>query len=226
MGNAKRIAVDTKERILDAAEQLFGDFGFNATSLRDITAEAGVNLASVNYHFGSKEALLAAVFERRFAPVNQRRLERLSEVETSPDKGRSQVERIIRAFVGPPFEMLGEWGDGGRKFLRLAGRIHSETDEIRAAMVKKYEPVFVRFTTALQQALPDVDLDEVRLGFLFVVGSMAHTMTWGETIAVQRGMTRSPDDMLESLVQFTTAGMARPSKLAVGVRADTRKVNG
>ena len=218
----KRPAVDTKERILDAAEQLFGDFGFSATSLRDITAEAGVNLASVNYHFGSKEALLAEVFERRFAPVNERRLELLGKVETSTEQGREQVERIIRAFVSPPFEMLAEYGNGGRKFLRLAGRAHAESDEIRSVLLKTLEPVVARFTTALQRALPDVEPNEVGWRILFVVGSMAHTMMWGGFVLAQPGMARTPDDLLESLVQFGAAGMVTASPQPVGVRARTR----
>ncbi len=218
----KRIAVDTKERILDAAEQLFGDFGFSATSLRDITAEAGVNLASVNYHFGSKEALLAEVFERRFAPVNERRLEKLAEFETSEEQGRAQVERIIRAFASPPFEMFAEYGDGGRKFLRLAGRAHAESDEIRAVLLKTLEPVIARFTTALQRALPEVDPSEVGWRILFVVGSMAHTMMWGEFVIARSKVARSPDDLLESLVRFGTAGMIAPSPEPVGARARVR----
>ncbi len=68
------MASDTKRRILDAAESLMGDKGFTSTSMRDITAAAKVNLASVNYHFGSKEALLAAVLEPRLQPINEHRL--------------------------------------------------------------------------------------------------------------------------------------------------------
>ena len=61
---------DTRERLLDAAKYLFAQRGVDATSLRHITAEAAANLASVNYHFGSKEALFRAVFVRRIGPVN------------------------------------------------------------------------------------------------------------------------------------------------------------
>ena len=87
------MAIDTKERILDVAEHLFADSGFTATSLRDITSAAGVNLASVNYHFGSKEGLLSAVLHRRIGPLNERRLARLDEIErftarTRPERGR------------------------------------------------------------------------------------------------------------------------------------------
>ena len=75
------MATDTKDRILDAAERLFADKGYSATSLRDITQEAEVNLAAVNYHFGSKEALLTALLERRLDPVNRKRLELLDAAE-------------------------------------------------------------------------------------------------------------------------------------------------
>jgi len=68
---------DTKTRILNAAEKLFGMNGFDATSLRDITAEAQVNLAAVNYHFQSKDSLIDALIERRILPINQRRFEML-----------------------------------------------------------------------------------------------------------------------------------------------------
>ena len=105
------MAIETKERILDAAERLFADFGYKATSLRDITGEAGVNLASVNYHFGSKDALLTALLERRFEPVNRRRLELLDQLEESAD-GKVDVQEIVRAFLSPPFEL--HWGEGGR----------------------------------------------------------------------------------------------------------------
>ena len=77
---------DTKERLLDAAESLFADHGFAATSLRMITSAAGVNLASVNYHYGSKEALIQAVLERRLGPLNRDRLRRLDAIEAEHDE--------------------------------------------------------------------------------------------------------------------------------------------
>src|SRR5579871_4058626 len=90
------VGVDTKTKILDAAEKLFGTKGFDATSLRDITTEAEVNLAAVNYHFQSKDSLIDAVIARRVEPVNQRRLELLEAAGPNPT-----VEQILIAFLQP-----------------------------------------------------------------------------------------------------------------------------
>ncbi len=88
--------VDTKTKILDAAEKLFADKGFDATSLRDITTGADVNLAAANYHFQTKDALIDAVIARRIGPVNTRRLEMLDAAGPNPS-----IEQIIEAFVAP-----------------------------------------------------------------------------------------------------------------------------
>ena len=209
--------MDTKERILDVAERLFADFGYKATSLRDITSEAGVNLASVNYHFGSKDALLAALLDRRFAPVNRRRLELLDELEASAD-GAVDLLDLVRALLSPPFELHPGGTEDRRIFLRLVGRIHSEPDDVRAVFVTLFEPIISRFTTALQRALPHVDADEVAWRIHFLVGSMAHTMLWSESFV---SPTRCPDpsEMLASLMQFGTAGLAAPSRQPVAVHA-------
>src|SRR5260370_10536697 len=87
---------DTKTRFRDAAERLFGKNGFAATALRDITAEAQVNLAAVNYHFQSKESLIDAIIERRLGPINRRRIEMLDAAGPSPS-----VEQIVEAFLLP-----------------------------------------------------------------------------------------------------------------------------
>src|ERR1700724_3073889 len=88
--------LDTKTRILNSAEKLFGKNGFDATSLRDITAEAQVNLAAVNYHFQSKDSLIDAIIERRILPINQRRLEMLDAAGHPPS-----VEQVVESFLSP-----------------------------------------------------------------------------------------------------------------------------
>ncbi len=218
------MAAETKERILDVAERLFADFGFPVTSLRDITREAGVNLAAVNYHFGSKEALLAALLERRFRPINDRRLALLDELEKAAAAGSTspELEDILRAFLGPPFYKQAE-GDCGMKFLKLVGHIHSETNqELRVGLMNQFESVLARFTAAMQRALPDLDSDEADRRIRFVIGSMAFTMMWEEQMAPRGHQpAQAPERLLESLVRFSVAGMAAPApELApVGVRS-------
>ena len=214
------MATDTKERILDAAEQLFADLGFATTSLRDITSEAGVNLASVNYHFGSKEALLSAVLARRIAPINELRTQRLDEVERGAAGAMgSALEDVLRAFIAPPFEMKAECGDGDRNFVRLIGRVHVETnEEFRTAFINQFMTVFSRFTDALQRVLPDIEPNEITARFWFLVGAMAHTMMWAQT-AGPTDIARDPDEVIESLVQFGAAGLSAPALQPVPVRS-------
>jgi AcrR family transcriptional regulator len=204
------MALDTRDRILDVAERMFGERGFPATSLRDITAEAGVNVASVNYHFGSKVALLTEVLERRLNPINERRLQMLDVVEARAGNEPPELEAVVRAFLSPPFHVQREWGEGGQGFLRLVGRLHSETnDEFRAIFVKQFDAVFQRFTAALRRALPQLDEADLSWRMLFMVGSMAFTMSWGPTLVTREsGAARDPEDVLESLVLYAAAGMA------------------
>ena len=218
------MAIDTRDRILDVAERMFGERGFPATSLRDITTEAGVNVASVNYHFGSKEALLVEVLERRLKPINARRLALLDAVEARAGHGPPDLEAVIRAFLSPPFHSQRVWGDKGEGFLRLVGRIHGETNEdFRATFVKQFDQVFERFTAALHRALPDLDDADLSWRMLFMVGSMAFTMSWGPTLVARGpGAARDPEDVLESLVLYAAAGMAAPAPLGVPAVAGGR----
>src|SRR5437879_11584596 len=95
----------TKDRILDAAEHLLAKNGFEATSLRAITAEADVNLAAVNYHFQSKDALIRAVISRRIGPINEKRLTMLDAIEQAAGDGLLPLGPVIEAFVGPVIEV-------------------------------------------------------------------------------------------------------------------------
>ena len=125
----------------------------------------------------------------------------------------------MRAFLSPPFHSQRVWGDKGRAFLRLVGRIHSETnEEFRATFVKQFDAVFQRFTAALRRALPTLDEADLSWRMAFMIGSMAFTMSWGATLASRDpGAARSPEDVLESLVLYAAAGMAAP--VPVGVAA-------
>ena len=213
------MAVATKERILDISERLFADSGFAKTSLRDITKEAGVNLAAVNYHFGSKEALLDAIFDRRFRPINDKRFAMLDEFEGSAGGDGPILEDILLAFLGPPFHAWAEMGECIQKFLKLAGQIHSETNvEIRAAFIGQFDVVFERFTGALANALPNLAPGEVARRMHLVVGAMAHTMIWGEEIMSRAPHApHDPNQLLDSLISFAAAGMSAPEPVQVGV---------
>ena len=108
----------TKDRILDAAEELFASQGYDATSLRGLTQAAEVNLAAVNYHFGSKRKLFQAVFERRVGPINR---ERLALLEAREDRGPEppSVEELLQILIGPALRLRAGGGQGSRRFLEL-----------------------------------------------------------------------------------------------------------
>ena len=207
------MVLDTKKKILDAAEELFADQGFASTSLRDITTEADVNLAAVNYHFGSKLDLLRAVFARRLGPVNAERLERLDALE-DPD-----VEDVLRAFVAPLFKRLREPGDGWAKFMQLVGRTHSDTnDEIRACLIEQIRVVAARLIAALQTALPELPPGVFSSRVHFFVGAMAHTLAFcrHDDMPLASSLPE-PDAILDNLVDFSVAGLRAPVKSAMSL---------
>ena len=201
---------DTKERILDAAEHLFADNGFAPTSLRNITAEAGVNLAAVNYHFGSKEALIGDVFSRRVGPINRKRLERLERLQSGAKP--PTVEQIVEAFVEPPLRMSQEWRPGAT-VMRMLGHAMSQPD-VREIFTAQFRETFQRFAAALASVLPDLPEREILWRFLFMVGSMAYTMTMSDDfhrISAGRCGPHDVDVTLRRLIPFIAAGMKAPA---------------
>src|SRR3979409_1976400 len=113
---------ETRTRILDTAEGRFLLHGCEGTSMRVLTSSAGVNLAAVNYHFGSKDALIEALFRRRLDPMNGARIAEPEPLE-SDAKGRAlSPDQIIRAFIGPSLLLMEDAKGGGRNFIRLLGR--------------------------------------------------------------------------------------------------------
>jgi AcrR family transcriptional regulator len=196
---------DTKSRILDAAEKLFGLNGFDATSLRDITAEAQVNLAAVNYHFQSKESLIDAVIARRIEPVNRRRFEMLEVAGPNPT-----IEQILTAFVGPLLDQ------DLSSVVPLMGRMMSDPTQFVERVFKKYlTPVSQRFQDALQRERPDLPRAELVWRLFFTGGAMAHAMSWSQVLPdVSGGLcdVSDRDALIERIVAFAAAGFRTPAR--------------
>ena len=210
------MAGETRERILDVAERLFANAGFVSTSLRDITAEAGVNLAAVNYHFGTKEALLGAILERRIRPLNEKRIAMLDELEAGAGAGGAAPEQIVVAFLSPAFQQVMAMGPHRGQLLKLFGQLHSQVNpDTRKLFFQQFDEVRVRFTASFQRALPDIDPDEVARRVMYVVGAMSYIMMWGEQSGYPPPL--SSDRLRQSLIDFATAGIAAPETLPAGV---------
>lgn len=206
---------DTKERILAAAEQLFADEGFHNASLRAITSEANANVAAVNYHFGSKEALLEAVFERRLVPLNRLRREWLESVraEARAAGQRPRPREVLRAFIEPTLAFR-DSSPGAAGFVRLVGRAIAEPDDtLRRIFMRQMEPIFFLLYDILQEALPQLTPDVLFWRLHFSLGAMSHTMCMAGRFQLLPAGVAPPNDAasLTTLVlDFITAGMEAP----------------
>ena len=204
----------TKDRILDAAEHLFAHHGFDATSLRMITAAAGVNLASVNYHFQSKNSLIEAVLTRRIAPLNRERLEVLACAEAAAGNESPVLEDVVHAFVAPVVRRRLGGGEHGADLGRLIGRIHSDPCECaRASFFSQMREILRPFTSAFRRALPGLPTAELLWRIHFGVGVMAHTLAGMDHLKqVSGGLCDLADveGTIERIVTFVCAGMRAP----------------
>jgi len=151
----------TKDRILGAAEELFAQYGFAGTSLRQVTSRADVNIAAVNYHFGSKENLVNEVFRRRMDEMSEQRLTRLkAAVKDHP----GDLEPILAAFVEPALAMAQD-RHGGGAFIRVIARAYAEkNDGLRKFLSDQYGHVLREFGKAIieEMGLKDVLKDGTR----------------------------------------------------------------
>lgn len=198
--------VDTKTRILDAAEKLFADNGISATSLRAITSAAGANLAAVNYHFKSKDALIEAVYSRRLEPANTERLAMLDAAEARAGEGAPSLEEVIRAFTEP---FLREFM--GKPFMALMGRaLHEPGNFGQRLIMSLMGEIARRFLAALRRALPDVAEEDLYWRTHFAVGVLAHTLVRGQLLAVVSQGRCGPTDVdtvTRRMVTFLCAGL-------------------
>lgn len=211
-------AVDTRERILDASEKLFMANGFDGTSMRLITGAAGVNLAAVNYHFGSKESLMQEVFRRRLDWLNGERLRVLDEMERKSGGKPLKPSQIVDGFFGTLLRMAEDEAHGGITFLRLLGRTLTEpSDFIHTFLAKEYGEVMERYKAALFKALPDVPKAEIVWRFHFMLGATSYAIAGTDALRLvtdwqieDADATDRLDRLLPRLMSFLLGGLRAP----------------
>lgn len=210
----------TRSKILTAAEQLFANRGFSATSVRMITTRARVNLAALNYHFGSKEKLILELFDLRLSPLNQDRLRLLERYQTEADNEIIALEKILEAFVRPPVQLSRDPKRGGMLFMQLLSRAFTSPDEsIREIIYGQFTEVVDRFSKALEPSLPYRSTEETFWKFHFMVGSMSHTVhllaDWRklEKLFPNVPEPSQVDNVVARLVSFLAAGFRTPAPI-------------
>ena len=210
---SRQSQASTKTHILDVAERLFADYGLEAVSVRDITKTAKTSLGAINYYFGAKHGLIAAIFDRRLTPVTRARLAALDAVEKAAGKKRPPVEDILRAFIVPAFSKEGE--NRNTTFRKMMGRCLAEPNrKIERMFHAPFQDLAQRFDGALLKARPDLTRAEVFWRMSVIIAALHHAL-----LLVERAIPLPPDmqdvsldehKVVERLVTYGAAIMRAP----------------
>ena len=195
----------TKDRILHAAEELFAAQGFATTSLRQVTSRADVNIAAVNYHFGSKDNLVNEVFRRR---MDEMSAERLAALKTAIDKHPGELEPVLAAFVEPALAMAQD-RHGGGAFIRVIARAYAESnDSLRKFLSDQYGHVLRDFAKAIDACVPGLGKEELYRRLDFLSGALTYAMADFGLIKRPSGVTEANHRQraARALIRFAAAG--------------------
>lgn len=205
------MTLSTADKILNAAEELFSASGYDAVSIRQITQAAGVKLALVHYHFGSKEELYRAVIQRRIGRLSECRMRLLDQYLDEADGEPLAIEKIVQAFITPYLFWHLHGGNGWRSYSRLVSRLLMHDLDI---LTSQFNPTAERFIAELRRSMPDAREKSVQWGFDFMVGLMCNTFSETDRIATLSHGQCSVEDKLDAcqnLVSFVTAGLLQLS---------------
>lgn len=197
--------------MIEAAEKLFAMRGIEGVSIRDITRAAHVNLAAINYHFGTKNALAAEVFKHRIGPLNAQRLELLEEVVKKAGGKPPKLEAVLEAMIRPVVELGFDHQRDNQTFLRLTGRCLSEPNaEIEELVRASFEKLKRNFEAAFLRALPGLEADELFWRLKFVIGALHYSLlTCGiqKDLPVKMRKKLDAEGLIQRLVAFAAAGL-------------------
>jgi len=205
--------MSTKNKILDAAELLFADKGFNGTSLREITSLGEVNLAAVNYHFGSKKELIKAVMSRYMNELSPR-LESVLNALCQEDTQPSLIE-VFSAFIEPLLYLNNFKDNGTSTFLQLLGRGYTDSQGfLRWFLTTQYPEVFSLFTQAVHKAYPELSAEEMFWRLHFTMGTIVFTMSSTDALIdiAENDFERQVDiaGVIKRVIPYVAAGVAAP----------------
>lgn len=200
--------LDTVDRILDAAEVLFAERGFTETSLRTITSTAGVNLAAVNYHFGSKKELIQAVFERFLTPFTESLDRELNRRESHED--RLQLDDLLQSLYRVALADLARGGRDPKRFMRLLGLAYTQSQgHLRKFIVSRYGASYQRFAGQLSSALPEVDPVTFHWRLYFMLGATIFSLSSFDAIeAILKEDFGAESSLDETLARLAPAAAA------------------
>lgn len=205
--------MDTKTKILNAAELLFADKGFTGTSLREITSIAEVNLAAVNYHFGSKKELIKALMKRYLDELSPSLVASLEAVISEPKQ--PTLEEVFTLFVEPLLSLNKLRENGTSNFLQLLG--HSYTDSqgfLRWYITSNYPGIISNFTAAVQKAYPELSSEEIFWRLHFTMGTAVFTMSSTEALidiaSNDFDLQLNVADVIKRIIPYVAAGVGAP----------------
>lgn len=204
---------NTRDKIIDAAEALFGERTFDTVSLRDITQRAQVTLALASYHFGTKDRLFAEIVARRAIVLGELRRERLLALEA---EGRLETESILDAFFRPLFDKMTGGSAGWSAYLLILAQL-GQTNRWLGLLHDNFDPTAELFLEKLAAALPDVPRSLLMRGFSLSLVAMLQTLSRNRRVDALSGGKVSADDLGEAydvLLKFTVRGLESLSELS------------
>jgi AcrR family transcriptional regulator len=222
---------DTKLRLLDAAERLFAQHGFENATLRAVTQLAGVSVSAANYHFGSKEALLLSAISRRLGPLNEKRLESLERSLQATAPRPLSPRAVLEAFLRPTFDHLHDLGPdrpNAVSYRLLAARLYTDPHpRVAALKAELFGSLADRYVAALVPSFPELQREDLLLRFHFVVGVLVHMISGH----CQQGLVQADGsaffcdaDLFERMLAFATAGLELDSVEPPTTDDDRRRV--
>ncbi len=203
---------DTRARILGAAEQLFAEHGFAAMSLRELTRVAEVNLAAVNYHFGSKERLMWEVLRKHIEPINRERLKLLDEAERAAGANPVPLDKILDTLLLPLMEAARTPQGLDQRLMRIVGRTFSESAEFCKELHREFfKNLSERFRAALRRTLPDLSEKQLNWRFYLMICLMLGALSQHhrlEYLSQGNCDASAVDEILAYLKSFVRAGLS------------------